>query len=371
MNSTPRLVVLALGLVALIAACDDDPEIPPPPDKPEQIGISRTYTRGTNTIPNNEVTSFLVLSNGEFWIGTAAGVARYANTSATESSDIVTEVDGLPHPQVREMVEHGGKVYVGTWGGGLGVYDMTAETWTQIRPGATGLTNGFISGAAVSPTEDRIYFSSNDGVFIYDPVGASFSHFSTVDGNLDPDDLVTPKIQQVVSTVAVHEDAGVVQRWYGPRVEVRLSANEVPLHGILVSKPATEYKYTKSNSGLSEPNINDIFFDEITNTFWIGYVNKGISQVDVATSTWKSYDLVQGLPSNTIMSITRAKDNESANTVIWAATQNGLAKLVGGYWESYAVASGLPSARLRSIFSDDGQRLWVGFVDAGAARIAN
>ena len=377
MNSTPRLGVLALGLVAIIAACEDDPTIPPPPEQPPQIGYNRAYTRGTNGLPDvregNEVTSFAVLSDGQFWIGTAAGVARYADTGAAQSTEIVNEVNGLPHPQVRGIVEHGGKVYVGTWGGGIGVYDMTADSWSQIRPGPTGLTDGFISGIASSPTEvpSRIYFSTNNGVFIYDPAGDTFTHFDTVDDDLEETDLVTPKIQQVVSDVEVHEEAGVVQRWYAPRVEVRLSAAEVPRHGITISKPATTYKYTKANSGLAEPNVNDVYYDSVTNTFWVAYVNKGVSQVDVAGPTWKTYNLVQGLPSNTVMSITRAKDNTSANSVIWAATQNGLAKLVNGHWESYGVAGGLPSSRLRSVFSDNGQRLWVGFVDAGAVRIAN
>jgi ligand-binding sensor domain-containing protein len=112
-----------------------------------------------------------------------------------------------------------------------------------------------------------------------------------------------------------------------------------------------------------------MFFDEVTNTVWIAYATKGISQVNAGTQQWTSYTLVQGLPSNTVMAITRAKNNTDATLVIWAATQNGLAKLINNRWESYAVAGGLPSSRTRSLYSDDGVRLWVGFVDAGAVKI--
>ena len=369
MNSTPKLVVLALGLAALVAACEEEVTVEPP-DPVEQIQYARSYVLADNGLPNNEVTSFLVLGNGELWIGTHAGVARYPNIGAEQSTDIVTEVSGLPHPQVRDMAEHNGKVYVGTWGGGIGIYDVAGDVWSQIRPAPTGLTDGFIGSVASSPTEDRVYLASNNGVFIYNPVDETFTHFSTIDDGIPPTSA-DGQMQAIVSTLAVQEDAGVVQRWYAPRVEVRLPADRRMLHGITVSTAATTFKYTTTNSGLVEPNVNDVYYDAQDGSFWVAYVSKGISRVNVAQKTWVHYDLVDGLLSNTVLAITRAKDNDptSNDTVIWAATQNGLAKLVNNRWQSYAVANGLPSSRLRSVFSDDGVRLWAGFVDAGAVRI--
>lgn len=382
MISTRKLVGVAVILAAFLPACDDDPNLPPPPEKPAQIKTSVAYPYSTDDkghltgLPSNDVYSMLAVSNGEFWIGTMAGVARYPNlTSGTHvavdpgkpetTKWIINEVNGLPHPQVRSMVELDGKVYVGTWGGGLGIYDIAGDLWTQIRPGTTGLTDGFISELAVStPTENKLYMSTNDGVFIYVP-GGSFTHFSTVDVNeQDPTMFDIARFQQTVSSLEVVDEAGLVQRWYGPRTDSRYEANAAEFLGITVSKSvSTEFKYTPVNSGLVEANVNDIYYDAVRQTYWVSYVSKGISEVNLTDKTWTSNTLVEGLPSNTVYSVTRA------GGTVWAATQNGLAKLVGDHWVAYGRSGGLPSDRIRKVYSDDGNRLWVGTIDAGAVKL--
>lgn len=381
MISTRKLVVLALGLVAGLVACSDDGGGGTRPTPPLQIQTSITYTQSSNGLTNSDVYAFLVLSSGEFWIGTEAGIAKYpdTNTDTRPADAFVDEITGLPHRFVRCMAEYNGKVYVGTWGGGIGVYDIAGDTWSQFRPAKTGLTDGFISDLAVSPTEDRLYFSSNDGVFILDPNTNTFTHVDTPDADLlaIPDENLTPEmreiiaVQRLIPTVEVTENGGTVERWYGPRVETRVSDATLKRVGILVSKGAsTTYKYTPVNSGLVEPNVNDIYYDSATDSYWVSYVSRGISQVSVPNATWTNYTLVQGLPSNTVYSITRAADNSNKNnSVIWAATQGGLAKLVNGKWQGYGLSGGLPSDRVRRVYSDDGVRLWVGLVEAGAVRI--
>ena len=200
MNSTRKMAVLALGLLASVA-CNNSTNLPPAPAPPKQIGTSVSYTKTVNSkgettgLPSNEVYSFLTISTGEFWVGTNAGVARFANinTNTLGPGDIVNEISGLPHPEVRCMAEYSGRVFVGTWGGGIGVYNIANNSWAQIRPGTTGLVDGFISGMAVSPDEDRIYFSTNNGVSIYDPTAHTFKHFTTEDPFLlaIPDELLT------------------------------------------------------------------------------------------------------------------------------------------------------------------------------------
>jgi ligand-binding sensor domain-containing protein len=296
-------------------------------------------------------------------------VAIYSSVSAKQSSDVVNEITGLPHPKVTSMVEFNAKVYVGTWGGGLGVYDVAGDSWTQIRVAANGLTDPFISEVAISPTESKLYFATNDGVTIYAPGTNSFAHFSTVDEGLPEEPAArfdAIKLRQaLVSAVEVTEDAGVVQRWYGPRIDVKLAADEYQYHGITVSKsPATEYMYNTTNSGLEEPNVNDIYYDAVSGQYWVCYSSRGISAVDVTSRAWVDYTLVQGLPSNTVVSITRA------HGTLWAATQGGLARLMnGGRWQGYARSAGLQADRTRRVYSDDGDRLWVAFVEGGAARV--
>jgi ligand-binding sensor domain-containing protein len=352
-----------LALVAVLAACDDTTTVPAP-ELPPQISTTQSYAKGSTGLPNGDVYAMLTLSNGEFWIGTEQGIARYASIDATKriagDDGVINELNGLPNPKVRDMAELNSKVYVATWGGGFGIYDIAGGTWTS-RNVVNGLRNSSIADIAVSTDENKVYLATNDGVSIYDPTADTFSSFVT---------LTRP----VVSAVAVRNSTGGFERWYGPRVETIEDdpPPPMPAAGITVSRgSSTVYTYTMVTSGLPEPNVTAIFYDSDAGTdiFWVGTANKGVSRVAVDASTWATYTTVQGLPSNTVYAITRAAA-PGGGTTIWVATQNGVARLEGtGTWQGYNTSGGLASDRVRKVYSDDGQHLWIGYINGGAARL--
>lgn len=351
--------LVGVGLIAAAAACDDVTE-PPPPTPPPQITVTQTYSKGSTGLPSSDVYTMLTLSNGEFWIGTEQGIGRYASITATTrivgSDGVYNELNGLPNPKVRDMAEFDGKVYVATWGGGLGIYDVAGGTWTS-RTTADGLRDGAIADIEVSSTEGKVYLATNDAVSIYNPTLDNFSSFV---------DLT----REVVSAVGLRDTPGGVERWYGPRVEsVENPTPPKPTPGITVSRGAsTVFRYTEVNSGLAEPDVTCIFYDG-GSVFWVAFSTKGVAMVNVDESTWTTYTTLQGLPSNTVYSVTRANAPGGGST-IWAATQSGIARLEGnGKWQGYGSGGGLPSDRVREVYSDNGQNLWAGLVNGGAVRL--
>ena len=353
-----------LSLIVAVAACEDDVVVQPP-DPLQKITTTQTYSKNAKGLPNSDVYAILAPSNGELWIGTEQGIARYPSLTATQHSgadDIVNELNGLPNPKVRDMVEHEGKVYVATWGGGFGIYDIAGDAWSA-RNVVDGLRHPFVADIEVSADEGRIYFATNDGVSIYDPAGDSFTSF---------DDLTRP----VVSSVAVRNSSAGFERWYGPRVESveDESTGPLPDAGITVSRGGSVLEYTTDNSGLPEPNVNNIFFDEddpqaAEGIFWVATSTKGLSRVSVEEATWTSFTMTEGLPSNTIYMVTRAESPGGGST-IWAATQNGVARLQNnGVWQGYNTGGGLSADRVRVVYSPDGNGLWIGYVNGGAARL--
>jgi len=359
LNPKIALVAIVLALAALVA-CEDEVSAPPPPAAPAQITTVSSYYKTTNSkgqqngLPSNDVYAFLAVSNGEFWIGTAQGIARYPDqNSVTRGVDsYVNEINGLPNPKVRAMAEYNGKVYVATWGGGVGVYDVAGDTWSALQETTNGLRDNSVADIKVVPAEDRIYFATNNAVSIYNPTAGTFTSFTWL---LDP----------LVSAAEVVDLSGVTYRWYGPRMDERIPADSVSSHGITVARSVGPViKYTTVNSDLPEPNVNDIYFDDVRGTFFVAMSTKGISEVDFGASTWTTYDDSDGLPSGTVYGVTRADGK------IWAATQNGLARLKGdGNWQGYRRGGGLQSDRVRVVYSPDGERLYVGFIDGGAARV--
>ncbi len=356
LNSTRAFVVVALGVLAVVAACSET-TLPPPPGLPPQIETLASYSYSNTGLTNNDVYAFLAVSNGEFWIGGASGIARFPDENATsrDPDAYVSEITGLPNSKVRVMVEYSGKVYVGTWGGGVGVYDVAGGTWTAIQQRTNGLRNNSIADIEVSAESGgRIYFATNDGVSIYNPATQTFTSVVT-----------PPLLDKLVSSIEVVDFSGTINRWYGPRNEVRLTPAQILVHGITVTRtPGTTYTYTPANSGIAEPNVNDILYDSDRQSYWVAYGSKGIAEVSLTQKTWTTDTLVQGLPSNTVYSITRA------NGIMWAATLNGLAKRVGEHkWQGYDRGGGLQADRVRAVYSPDGDRLYVAFMDGGAARV--
>ncbi len=408
--------LVALSLIAVVA-CDEETSVTPPPPAP-QITTRQTYAKASNGLPNSDVNAMLTLPNGEFWIGTEQGIARYASINETTRlpgpNGLINELNGLPNPKVRDIVEMNGKVYVATWGGGFAIYDAALGTWTSktsatdggddvqvvpfddtmtannpvITPGPNGILessprgddrvngtrildggnaraesrawtlDGSIADIEVSPNEDggKVYFATNVGISIYEPAGDRFTSFSFL-------------TRDVVSAVSLRDTPGGVERWYGPRVESIEDESQGPLPeaGITVSPGASPiFTYTKLNSGLLEPNVNTIFRDAVAgdDVFWVATASAGVSRVEVGASTWTSYSMLHGLPSNTVYSVTRA------NNTIWVATQNGIARLKSdGTWQGYNTSGGLAVDRVRLVYSDDGANLWVGYVNGGAARL--
>jgi hypothetical protein len=123
--------------------------------------------------------------------------------------------------------------------------------------------------------------------------------------------------------------------------------------------------YTTLNSDLPEPRINDIFYDEDQDLFWIAMREKGLAAVDVSGSNWTVYSTGDGLPSDLVFSVTKIGET------IWVGTQNGLARqLSDGTFRAYARSGGLPADRVRVVRTDSQDRLWLGFVAGGAALVS-
>lgn len=354
MNSRRKLALIALLVLIAVWACDDDGTRPDPPPPPPQIDVVMSWTRAQG-LPHNDVHSILVTSEGELWIGTEAGIAVYPSITSTTPDRVVNELNGLPHPKVRAMVEYAGCVYVATWGGGIGIFELASDVWSA-RTTANGLRAGAVADLVVSPGEDRVYCATTNGVSIYNVTANTFSSFI-------PPNLLDP----VVSAVDLRTSGPTVERWYGPRFETIIAPGaEETLHGITVSRGAsTVIKYTLANSGLVEARVNDIFCDtDPDSVCWVAFTASGIALVDPNASTWTYHTAEDGLPSDQVYSVTRAAGR------LWAGTQGGLARLRGdGRWQGYDRGGGLQADRVSRVYSDDGNRLWLGFVDGGAARV--
>jgi len=557
------LAVAAVAILMVpIVACEDVTK-PPPPEPDPQIHITRHFTKTTDAkgnqtgLQSNDVYTLHVAQNGALWIGNQAGVAVYNDPTSTIRDAAYDQNNGLPNPKVRAVVELDGKAYVGTWGGGLGVFDGAA--WTTLRT-SDGLVNDLVSDMKVD--DGKLYIATTGGVSSYNPATNNWARFT----RNPADSVVGDLLDAYVSAMEIANTPRGKEFWYAPRWEstveesrrnqhgltttrgsfnaspdtVRLQASKdntlfeladtlsngagtkffvgtasgyrnrgvlefdvasagIPSDAIIVkatlrasvitgsvvaannvrlyraltewgegtslaggdesggapatagdatwkyamypdvlwnepggdyaasasgsvmidspkryewstpamagditawlrdpssnhgwvmvggnarkfmasrtypvvgSRPQLEIIYaryfytTLASSALPEADVNDIYYDEPTNLFWLAMATRGIATIDVDNAVWTFYTTDDGLPSNVVYSIAKA------NGQMWFGTQNGVARyLSNGTFRGYDRGGGLPADRVRFTYTDDGQRLWLGFVEAGAALV--
>lgn len=354
---------LLLAIIAT-AACEET-TTPPPPEPPPQIELDFRYTLNGNLpqdtttgLQDNDAFDVIVDSQDRTWVATQAGVSRFRGKTGDGTWN---QNNTLPNPKCRVLLEHNGKMWVGTWGGGVAVYDMSGDTWSTLDTDS-GLVNDLVGD--IDAVGDSIYIATNAGANIYiddDQLDMS-ARWDTIPVGRN-NGILTPVISVVV---VAHTSTRGREVWFGPRMQTLIQPGDEENHGITVFREGQFQPtyYTTVNSDLAEPNVNDIFFDPDTELFWLAFASTGIASVDVDARKWTYYTMANGLPSDFTYSVTKVDD------VIWVGTQGGVARLrSNGTWQGYGRSGGLPGDRVRRVYSNDATKLWACFIEQGAGRL--
>jgi ligand-binding sensor domain-containing protein len=124
--------------------------------------------------------------------------------------------------------------------------------------------------------------------------------------------------------------------------------------------------YDQNSSGIPGTGVNDVAYNPVDGMFWVAFATEGLASVDVDNRTWRHYTTENGLPSNVVHSVAVDQDG-----VVWAGTQSGVGKKSGSDFIGYINGSGLPEERVRKVYVDPLNRVWLGFIGGGAARVLN
>jgi hypothetical protein len=278
-------LALVTALVIPFAACEDTTK-PPPPPPPPGIDVEAHYTKtfqgsAQTGLQSEDVYHVHVSTDNMVWIGNQAGLAVYDGFGTTVRSlgfdqngvVIGTEpkpTQGLPNPKVRTMIEVNGKIYVGTWGGGIGVYDIAAgpeQDW-QVIDESDGLVNNLVSDIELDP-DGTLIIATNGGISKYDPVAEEFA-FRWVDHDNNPntpdvrrivefirrtsEDITGDLLDEFVSAIAIAETPRGKEYWYCPRWEAGIDPGDEDQHGITVTRGSFNATQTIDTLGAAQDN---------------------------------------------------------------------------------------------------------------------
>ena len=146
---------------------------------PRQLLLQNyVHSASPASISPNPVNAMYVEPDGTLWVGTVeGGLNRMEGEKESVRSEgekgfrhFTKENSVLSHNSVSALVADGkGRLWTGTWGGGLNVVDLASQTVYKVEmPAEAARLTNYIGALAYDAINDALWIGSNDGVFLYD-----------------------------------------------------------------------------------------------------------------------------------------------------------------------------------------------------------
>ncbi|HED33391.1 MAG TPA: regulator [Gammaproteobacteria bacterium] len=305
----------------------------------------------------------------EIWIGTSGGVIRY--NKRTDKHKMYDVTNGLLSNGVFHVSKMDGKIVVGTYGGGMSLFDEKKETWETFNI-PDGLGDAFVYD---------VLKMSNGDVWIATWSGANRVRkgelknkkqwdLYTVEntrGGL-PNDWVYGLAEGKHGEVWMATEGGLARYKDGKwshwahadglgadfdKVKADIKFKNDP------SKVSSHHARQKVEQGLQNiniaynPNYIVALLVDHDGNVWCGTWGGGLSKFN--GKTWKVYTVKDGLPADHIFMLDQDKSGR-----IWIGTSDGLSLFDGKQFKNYSVADGLFSKNVFSMDIDNDGESWVG-----------
>jgi ligand-binding sensor domain-containing protein len=297
-------------------------------------GVNWTvYNTSNSDLPSDTVFAIAIDGQGNKWIGTYRGLVKFDGVNWTVYN---TSNSKLPDNYVRAIaIDGGGNKWIGT-SGGLAKFD--GVNWTVYNTSNSKLPDNYVRAIAIDGGGNKWIGTGGGGLAKFD--GVNWTVYNTSNSKL-PDNWV----------YAIAID-GQGNKWIGTG------------GGGLAKFDGVNWTvYDTSNSGLPNTDVSAIAIDGQGNK-WIGTWGGGLAKFDGVN--WTVYNTSNsGLPNNYVWSI--AIDGQGNK---WIGTEyGGLAKFDGVNWTVYNTSnSGLPDNYVYTIAIDGQGNKWIGTWGGGLAK---
>ena len=324
-----------------------------------------------------------MLADGdEVWVGTSGGVIRYdLKTNDYKLYDVKN--NSLISNGVFHVSKLGGKIMVGTYGGGLSVYTPETDQWQNYNI-PDGLADQFVYDIVEADNGDY-WIATWSGVnrvpngdFSDTSKWETFTVENTQGGL--PNDWVYSVAAGKDGDIWFATEGGLAlyrnKQWTNWQHDAGLGApyEKVKDDIAFSNDPAESSKHhaqQKAEQGLSDikvgynPNyIVSMIVDE-DGVVWAGTWGAGLSRFD--GKIWKTYTVKEGLPGNHIFMLHKSPGGE-----MWIGTNKGLARQNANEngFRVMTKADGLFANNVFSLAEASDGSLWVGSF-GGVARITD
>ncbi len=303
------------------------------------------------------------------WVGTSGGVIRY--DTASDDYQLYDARNGLLSNGIFHVGRIGGRIAVGTYGGGLSLLDPATRRWETYNV-PQGLGDAFVYEAMQASNGD-LWIATWSGVNrvrggrLDDRSSWDLYTVENTRGGL-PNDWVYGLAEGRDGDIWLATEGGVA-RWRGGKWENWNHARglgapyEVVKDAITFrndpSKASTHHARQKSEMGLDgvdvayNPNYVVALEVDADGTVWAGTWGGGLSRYD--GRQWRNFTTADGLPGNHVFML-----HIDPQRQLWIGTNAGLARRVGDRFQTMTVADGLFADNVFAMATGGDGSLWVG-----------
>lgn len=327
-------------------------------------------------VGNSNVKSVYV--DGKFvWVGTSSGVIRY--DTSTDEYRLYDTRNGLLSNGMFWVGKLGERIAVGTYGGGLSLYDQANDVWDNINL-PDGLADAFVYGVMKLDNGD-VWIATWSGANrirggnLKDRSKWDTYTVKNTNGGL-PNDWVYGLAKGKNGEVWLATEGGLARykdgKWdnwnhsKGQGAPIEKVKND-PQFGNDPAKVSSHHARQKEEMGLKGVNVaynpNYIISMQIDRdgAVWCGTWGGGLARFD--GKTWRNYTMSDGLPGNHIFMLHYDQDG-----ILWIGTNNGVARFDGSKFTILTTADGLFSNTVFSMATAPDRTRWIGSF-GGVARL--
>lgn len=274
----------------------------------------RTYrhSEAASSLSAGNVNAMYAQPDGTLWVGTVEGGLNRLRPGSEGFDHLTTATSRLSHNSVSVLTADGqGTLWVGTWGGGVNVMPLasTADLRPLALPAAYAVETAFVGAIAYDALNQGMWLGCNAGLFFYDLRTGTIS---------DP----FPGCREVRGCIgaAIDREGWL---WMGS-IEgvVKVNLRSPRRAARRFEAVRLRHKLDQPESGIIDK-VCAVFVDS-RGTLWLGSNGYGLyrrTRDARGREVFKAYTTVNGLANNVVRGIT-----ESANHLLWVATDNGLSQ---------------------------------------------
>ncbi|MGQ0524701.1 MAG: ligand-binding sensor domain-containing protein [Betaproteobacteria bacterium] len=307
-------------------------------------------------VGNNSVTA-IYADRTVMWVGTSGGIVRY--DTITRDFKKYDASDGLQANGILCLGKVQGRIAIGTYGGGLSLYDEEGAKWTHYGV-AEGLSDSFVYDVLETSTGD-VWIATGSGVsrvrngVLKDTTKWDHYTVSTTDGGL-PNDRVYRIAEGRDGSIWLATRGGVANFRNGNwKNWTQASGLGDPQADGAVLRRSNRPQERRGGGAKATANPDHIAALEVgkEGNIWIGMRGGGVARFD--GMKWTSYTMSSGLPSDYVSALHFDRHGH-----LWVGTTGGLAVYRDGKFHVLTTAQGLLTDNVLAVTTAMDDDVWVG-----------